>query len=60
MSIPINLEIALNRQLRVNAKNWPKSILEFKGEPDIEAFESHRDELILSVDDPFAEIKGFV
>ncbi len=35
-------------------KQWPASILKFKGIPDIEPFESGRDELLPPKEDPFA------
>jgi hypothetical protein len=32
---------------------WPKEVLEFKGEPSLAPFESHRVELASDRDDPF-------
>jgi len=37
-------------------KQWPKSVLEFTGFPDMPPFESGRDELLPPCEDPFSSL----
>ena len=39
---------------RLGSPAWPRSILEWKGDPEMPPFESYRDELVAPKDDPFA------
>ena len=38
---------------RLGSPAWPRSILEWTGDPDMPAFESHRGELLAPREDPF-------
>jgi len=46
---------AVDLWLKTNEKSsWPKQIMEFEGEQDFPAFESHRDELKETNEDPLS------
>ena len=46
---------AISMWLKVNEKSqWPDEIMQFQGIKDFPSFESHRDDLKTTQDDPFA------
>lgn len=46
---------AISMWLKVNEKSqWPDEIMQFQGIKDFPSFESHRDDLKMTQDDPFA------